>query len=193
MNMGGEEAIQAVYAQRKKDIKNYTTLLKDSDTQIMGQFKSLMHNAQIAFWASMVMHVLIFMIGLVILAFSFQVALQGGLAQLDRFIVGVGGTAGSLITLLLLFYNNPLKNIRGSLNSLLKVNVIYLGYVRQINQIDATFKQSFFALGGSNFDNMNALTATIRETVKHAMLEIRMSLADEEKGAPAKPDASGNA
>lgn len=79
---------------------------------------------------------------------------------------------GGLVTLLASFYRNPLENVRSSIAELLKVNVVFLGYVRQINQIDATFKHQF--LGNSQFgvERMKATVQQIQTAMKDS-LEIK--------------------
>jgi HEAT repeat protein len=144
IRLGGEEAVRTLQAERTEALKRYTELLGDADEQIMSQFNTLMRKAHQAFSMSMWMHGLIFAIGIGALMASLTVALSAGFDTFERF-VGVGTAAGSLLTLLWLFYRDPLKNIRKSVLDLVEVNVVFLGYVRQINQIDATFKQMFLA------------------------------------------------
>src|SRR5436190_11027073 len=106
----------------------------------------------------MFMHGTIFMIGVGVLIGSTYLVFGKGLEAVQRW-VGAAGGAGALGTMLLLFYRNPLQNIRASVSSLMEVDVIFRGYIRQLNQIDATFKHMF--LGGNSFG-----TAQMKETVE---------------------------
>jgi HEAT repeat protein len=175
VQLGGEEAVRTLQAQRTKALDTYTQLLGDADKQIMEQFNRLMEQAQRAFSMSMWMHGVIFGVGVVILAVSLYVALSQGFESFERY-VGVGAAAGSLGTLLLLFYKDPLKNIRGSVTSLVEVNVVFLGYVRQINQIDATFKQLFLASAGFGVEQMKQTVEQIQDSVKKTMEEVKAYL-----------------
>jgi len=114
----------------------------------------------------------------VVLAISLYVALSQGFQTFERY-VGVGTAVGSLGTLLLLFYKDPLKNIRASVTSLVKVNVVFLGYVRQINQIDATFKQLFLASAGFGIDEMKQTVEQIQDSVRKTMEEVKSYLGSE--------------
>ncbi len=67
---------------------------------------------------------------------------------------------------------DPLANIRDSVTNLVKVNVVFLGYVRQINQIDATFKQMFLAAAGFGIDQMKLTVAQIQDSVRTTMQEV---------------------
>jgi len=150
-------------------------LLGDADKQIMAQFNSLMAQARAGFTMSMFMHGAIFVVGVLVLGYSLYVAFSHGFETFERY-VGVGAAVGSLGTLLLLFYKDPLKNIRESVTNLVKVNVIFLGYVRQINQIDATFKQLFLASTGFSTEQMNKTVVQIQASVKQTMEEVKANL-----------------
>jgi len=173
--LGGETAVRTLQAQRTKALDTYTKLLGDADEQIMGQFNQLMTQARSGFTMSMTMHSVIFIIGVVTLGFSLYVALSRGFETFERY-VGIGAAIGSLGTLLLLFYKDPLKNIRESVTNLVKVNVIFLGYVRQINQIDATFKHLFLTSTGFSAEQMNQTVVQIQGSVKQTMDEVKASL-----------------
>jgi len=176
--LGGEEAVRTLQAQRTKALDKYTELLGTADAQVMEQFNRLMGQAQRGFSMSMSMHGVIFAIGVVVLAISLYVALSQGFQTFERY-VGVGTAVGSLGTLLLLFYKDPLKNIRASVTSLVKVNVVFLGYVRQINQIDATFKQLFLASAGFGIDEMKQTVEQIQDSVRKTMEEVKSYLGSE--------------
>ena len=170
--LGGEEAVRTLQAQRTQALETYTELLASADERVVEQFNQLMVQAQRGFLMSMWMHGVIFGVGVVVLAVSLYVALSEGFDTFERY-VGIGGAIGSLGTLLLLFYKDPLKNIRHSVTSLVKVNVVFMGYVRQINQIDATFKQLFLASTGFGIDQMQQTVEQIRESVRKTMEEVK--------------------
>jgi HEAT repeat protein len=175
VQLGGEDAMRILQKQREEAVKAYTDLLKTADDQIMTQFEGLMKQARYAFMMTMSMHGLIFGLGVVVLSVSLYVAMAQGFQTFERF-VGVGAAAGSLTILLTLFYRDPLKNIRESVSNLVKVNVVFIGYMRQINQIDATFKQLFLSTGGFGTNEMKKTVEQIQDSVKKTMGEIKQYL-----------------
>ena len=78
--------------------------------------------------------------------------------------------------LLALFYRDPLKNIHQSVSNLLKVNVVFTGYMRQINQIDASFKQLFLSAGGFGTVDMKQTVDQIQDSVKETMEGVKAYL-----------------
>jgi HEAT repeat protein len=170
--LGGEAALRTLQAYAQRAVKTYTKVLGEADQQIMEQFGNLIKRAQLGFKVSMWMHGIIFGIGVVLLLVSLYMAVQEGLETLTRFI-GVGGAVGSLGTLLLLFYKDPIQNIGHSVVDLVKVNVVFLGYVRQINQIDATFKQIFLSSPKFSTDQMKDTVTEIENAVKQTLENVK--------------------
>jgi HEAT repeat protein len=175
--LGGEGALRSLIAQRNKAVDAYAAILSDTDRRIMEQFNILMDEARVAFKTNLWLHRIIFGIGALLLIASLTVALINGLSTLQGWI-GVGGSAGSLATLLLLFYRNPVQNIDQSVSQLVKVDVIFLGYIRQINQIDATFKQLFLSTMSFGTDQMKMTVTEIRDSVNQTMQEIKENLGE---------------
>lgn len=175
VRLGGEEAHRVLMRRREEALDKYTELLKEADKDIRNNFSQLMTRAHEAFSLSMTMHRVIFALGLVMLAGSFYVALSSGFGIFEKY-VGVGGVTGSIVTLLALFYKQPLSNIQKSITALVDVNVIFLGYVRQINQIDATFKQLYLAVGGFSITQLKDTVQQIQCSVSKTMEEVKAHL-----------------
>lgn len=175
IRLGGEEAVRTLQEQRTQVLDTYTNLLSSADERIMEQFNHLMGRAQQGFLMSLWMHGIIFGIGVVVLVVSLYVALSQGFETFERY-VGVGAAVGSLGTLLLMFYTGPVRNIRQSVTDLVEVNVVFLGYVRQINQIDATFKQLFLASSEFGVKQMKQTVEQIQDSVKNTMQEVKAYL-----------------
>ncbi len=132
-----------------------------------------MSQAKFAFWLSLGMHIIVFMIGVWVLIVSLSLVMDGGPDALSTWI-GVGGVgASALVILLSAFYRSPLQNVRGSLNALMQVDVVFLGYVRQINQIDATFKHMFLDARDFGTQQMKTTVAEIQSTVTAILEEIQ--------------------
>lgn len=173
--LGGEGAFRSLLAQRNNAINAYAEILKDTDERITKQFTVRMNDVQEAYHTSLWMHRIIFGIGVLILSASLVVALIAGLNTLQGWI-GIGGAASGLGTLLLVFYASPLKNIDRSVTQLIRIDVIFLGYIRQLNQIDATFKQLFLSTMSFGIDQMGKTVGEIRTTVDRTMAEIQENL-----------------
>ena len=178
--LGGEDAVRTLQTQRSRTMETYSQLLKEADEKIMEQFTNLMGRAHKAFSLSMWMHGTIFVLGIVVLVVSLYVAFSNGFDEFQRYL-GIGAAGSSLGTLLWLFYKDPLNNIHESVNRLMKANIVFLGYVRQINQIDATFKHMYFELSEFSIDQMKETVEQIQNTIRETLTQVKLHFTYEEK------------
>jgi len=188
-NLGGEYAFRTLHGMRTQVMKTYTQLLSEADNKIMGQFEDLMKKARFAFMISMGMHATIFLVGVGLIIASIMGARQAGSDWL-KVLIGVGGTGGSLGTLLWLIYRDPIKNISTSVTNLVKVNIVFLGYMRQINQIDATFKQLFLNKKGFNTAQMEITVKQIQNSVEQTLKKVKVYMPDQDDEQPEKNNQS---
>lgn len=174
-SLGGEKALRTMMAHRRiTTLKDYTEILNKADRQIMGQFDDLIGQAKFAFNVSMGMHIVIFVVGIIILGLSFQMAMAD--PQGFRIAFVATGIFTSLALLLTMFYKDPLKNIGHSVHNLVKVNIVFLGYVRQINQIDASFKQLFLNLTEFDLKSMKETVEQVKMAVDQSLKQVREHL-----------------
>lgn len=176
-DLGGQTAAQILLTERSKAVDRYTRILTGADYEVRQHFNQLMAQARSAFWISMAMHTVVFLIGVAALTGSLILALNGGSNAIVTWASGAIGVASLLITT---FYQNPLRNVRSSLNSLMQVDVVFLGYVRQINQIDATFKHLFLETRDFGTPQMQATVAEIQSAVNKILEEIRTHILEKE-------------
>ena len=182
--LGGDQAFRTLFAQRRQAIDKYTEILDNADEKIMGQYNLLMRQARRAFWISMAMHILVFLVGVGILAITFYLASKDT-TEFLTVVRGLFGLTGGLAAIILsLFYKNPINNINNSVTRLVKVDVAFLGYMRQINQIDATFKQLFLAPTGSHLKDMKETVSQIQVVVDQSLEKIQIYLATVDSPPP---------
>ncbi len=83
--------------------------------------------------------------------------------KLETWIIpGGAGLFGILITM---FFNNPRQNAREDLTTLMNVNVIFLGFLRRLNEIDATFKYTYIESRSFGTGDMDQTVKQIDEAV----------------------------
>ncbi len=181
--LGGASAFATLHNQRREMLDSYTEMLSNADVRTTERFQELMAEARKAFETSMWMHRIVFGIGAASLAAGLVLSLVSGLDDFARF-VGVGAAASGVAMMLAHFYKDPLRNIEHSLLALLRVTVVFQGFVRQVNQADATFKQRFLA-SGSQTDLLEPSLEALRSSVSIALDEIDAHLVTD--GAPASP------
>jgi HEAT repeat protein len=148
--LGGEKAVQTLMAQKSEVLRAYNDLLAKADEPIQELFKETMLQAQRSFSISQWMSITIFVIGVITLLAGLIVAFNAGQDDIQR-IFGAGTSIIGVIAVILdMTFRDPHKRVQEATSILLRIKVIFLGYVRQIHQVDATFKHEFIE-GGKNF------------------------------------------
>ena len=190
--LGGASAFAALHSHKKAMLETYTALLSEADKTTTKRFTELISEARTAFTTSMWMHRIVFGVGIVALAAGLTIALVSGLDDFARF-VGMGTAVGGVGLMLAHFYKDPLRNIHESLLGLLQVTIVFQGFVREVNQIDAMFKQRFLSPGGAAGDilgpSLGALRSSVRLTLDEIDTHLRIHGTDGDDGAPAAPSA----
>lgn len=176
--LGGQAAAQILMNERAKALSRYTDILSNADRDVRLHFRELMTQAKVSFWLSLAMHSIVFGIGVGALIASLWLAFRGGLREAAAWI-GVGSVGGlsALAIIIATFYKNPLQNIRTSLNALMQIDVVFLGYVRQINQIDATFKHMFLDAKDFGTKQMKETVEEIQESMQKSLEQIQSHIA----------------
>ena len=142
------------YTQRLLAWSTYQDSLRDSDQEILRQFQATHASLRASLWARLFIYFV--QIGVVTATFYVSASQSGGMFNWPGAVSLV-----SLLLLGILIYRNPLKAINRTLVDLTRVNIILQGYQRQINQVDATFKQEFLE---NRFDE---------ETLKRSLEQIQ--------------------
>ncbi|RLD05674.1 MAG: hypothetical protein DRI56_09135 [Chloroflexota bacterium] len=148
----------------------YNDFLRDTDSRLLSQFQKSTQQLQVAFWLSIVMGVVIFILAVVFLILGVNL-LYGNQSSYIGIVLSVIG----LLVVFVLLYRNPINNIRNSTTDLAKINIILMGYVRQIGQIDMAYLQ---VLISSRVDpkEMRKTIQSIQEVVEQSVDEVIRSL-----------------
>ena len=140
IDLGGWAAIQSV-AQRRMTLGDLDKLLTESEKVVKDTFQATIHQARINFYFALIVNILIVIMGLAISTIAIGQLIKDPNKYLDKWILtGAAGLFGVIITM---YFNDPRKNAREDLTALMNVNVIFLGFLRQLNEIDATFKHAY--------------------------------------------------
>jgi HEAT repeat protein len=165
VNLGGWAAVQRL-SQRRSTLDSLDEILKQSEEVVRTTFADTIRQARLNFYFAMAVNVAVVLVGIALIVIAItQLAQNPG--QLEEWIVpGGAGVIGILINLL---FNNPRRNAREDLTSLMNVNVIFLGFLRQLNEIDATFKHGYIESHTFGTDDMRATVKQINNAVEQTL------------------------
>lgn len=161
IEVGGWTAVQKL-GHRRSTLKSLDKLLEDSEQIVKSTFDDTIRQARRNFYFAMIINAFVVAVGLALIVIAIR-----QLVNEPEFIGSwlVPGGAGVIGIIINLGFNNPRQNAREDLAALLNVNVLFLGYLRQLNEIEATFKHGFVENENFGIEDMRKTVAEIDKSV----------------------------
>ncbi|MGH2744443.1 MAG: HEAT repeat domain-containing protein [Thermoleophilaceae bacterium] len=181
LELGGWSAVQRL-SQRRATLDQLDALLQESEAVVQRTFEATVRQAQRNFYFALGVNVLVVAVGLALSVIAILHLIEQP-EDIEAWLLP--GGAGVLGILINLAFNNPRKNARDDLATLVNVNVLFLGFLRQLNEIDATFKHAYIEGRDFGADDMRETVARIESTVGRTL-----SLTSEHLSASAGPNGA---
>jgi hypothetical protein len=172
LDLGGWSAVQRL-GQRRATLDQLDALLANSERVVQETFQRTIRQAQKSFYFALAVNVLVVVVGLVLVGIAVSHLVRKP-SDLESWLLP-GGT-GVLAVALNLYFNNPRQNAREDLAALVNVNVLFLGFLRQLNQIDATFKHGYIESRDFSSHDMEATVDGIQRAVDRTLAMTAMHL-----------------
>ncbi|MGE0665329.1 MAG: hypothetical protein AB7O49_02120 [Sphingomonadales bacterium] len=136
--LGGAVAFQKLRA-RADVMKQYSDVLEKAEEKIRLLFEASVIEAQHGFRLAVIMDVAVFAVGVLLLVGSACYALwaQGDIASWAG--VGLAGGTGVLGMVYGVLIANPRKQVRESVDHLMRVKMVFLAYLRRLHQADQAY------------------------------------------------------
>jgi hypothetical protein len=166
IELGGWAAVQRLN-QRRVTLDALDKLLKDSEIVVRNTFEGTIIQAKRNFYFALGVNILVVITGIVLIGIAIKFVLQNPNSFAEWIIPGAAGVFGIILNM---YFNDPRKNAREDLATLMNVNVIFLGYLRQLNEIDATFKHAYLERQDFGTDQMNETVTQICKTINQTLV-----------------------
>lgn len=139
--MGGANAIKKL--EIRKILKDsYTDRINKAQQDIERMFHTTIIDAKRGFNISMSMEILVFLSGLSLLLLSGYMAVLNDDDSVGKWAgTSASGGTGLLSILYTLFISKPREKVKDNVTHLMYLKIIFLGYLRELNQIDQSFNQ----------------------------------------------------
>jgi hypothetical protein len=165
IELGGWRAVQRLN-QRRDTLEALDKLLNDSEIVVKNTFEGTIHQARINFYFALGVNILVVITGIALVVIAVGQILQDP-NTLQKWLVPGGAGVFSLI--INMYFNDPRKNAREDLTTLINVNVIFLGFLRQLNEIDATFKHCYLESQNFGTDQMDITVTQIHTAMDRTL------------------------
>ena len=137
--MGGYTAIQKL-SHRESMKERYAKEIKIAQDKVEKMFQESMHDARLGFQLALIMDSIVFLFGVAMLAASGIIAVTTDSVSVWAG-VGISGGSGSAAVLYTLFVGKPREKVKEATNHMMKLKMVFLGYLRELSQMDQTFSR----------------------------------------------------
>ena len=136
--LGGAVAFQKLRA-RTDVMKQYSEVLEKAEEKIRALFETSVREAQNGFHLAVIMDVVVFTVGVLLVLGSSAYALftKGDISSWAG--VGVAGGTGVLGIVYGVLIANPRRQVRESVDHLMRVKMVFLAYLRRLHQADQAY------------------------------------------------------
>jgi hypothetical protein len=117
----------------------YEASLKYVDQEILNQYRLTINHLRTSLWVQSGTYIVQLLVTSSVLLYSLGENLQA--SEVDPLIWTI--SLASLTLLGILIFRNPIRSLNRTMVDLTRIQIILQGYIRQINQVDAIFKQAF--------------------------------------------------
>lgn len=169
--MGGLEAIKK--SQQNNDIREkYMEVTSNAQVRVEKMFEKSISDAKSAFKVGLVMNIVVFMVGITLLTMSGVLAVLNDNG--DNWAgVGVSSGTGFLSVVYSLFINKPSRKIRKNTNHLMRIKVIFLGYLRELTQMDQSFSKNLIENEIISQETLEGFVYKIKHSMNNALKALR--------------------
>jgi uncharacterized membrane protein len=169
--MGGMQAIRK--SQQNADIREkYMSMTSKAQEKVEDMFHKSIYDAKNAFKISLYMNILVFLVGIVLLSVSGMIAIMQD-NEANWAGVGVSTGTGFLSVVYSLFINKPSRKIRKNTNHLMRLKVIFLGYLRELTQMDQSFSKNLIDTDTISQDLLEGYVSKIKGSMTNSLEALR--------------------
>jgi HEAT repeat protein len=165
IDLGGWAAMQRL-SQRRLTLNRLDGLLSDSEKAAHDMFQSTIRQARFNFYFAMAVNMVIVLTGIVLVGLAIRQLFVNPENLASWILPGATGVFGVLINLV---FNNPRRNASDDLNTLMVVTVKFFGFLRKLNEIDATFKYLYLEATDFNIDRLRETIDEIQDAVAETL------------------------
>ena len=171
--VGGRVALQILSA-RLSSVKEYSEALDAAERRIRKLFGRTIEEAKLGFKVATSMDRIVFGVGILLIVASAGIILWRG-GDLSNWVsaAATGGT-GVLGVLYWTLVANPRKEIPREVNRLMKLNVVFLGYLRQLHQVDQAFTKRLLESRVITTEDLKSFSELVGSAIERSTSNLRL-------------------
>ena len=166
------------WLERAEAMQVYSNALKEADDKVLRLFDTVSEQFKRYFEFSARLHLVTLTVAIILLAVSILFAFLSSEGNLFYQTFSIIGLPSATITLIFLLIKNPLKNARQLLEYTIRVNVVFLSFVRRLQQSDLALRFVFMQSQGDDFDKVHLQIQEFQNMIDQTNEEISQIMQD---------------
>ena len=163
--VGGVAAMEKLRVQSNL-MTQHSEFLKLSEDRVQDMFKTSIEDAHTGFKRSLTMDQVVFYVGILLIVTSASLMFKhDGRLSADWVGTGTTGVLGVLYTLLIA---KPRQQVEQGVDHLMKLKVVFLGFLRQLHQADSSYVRRLLDDKSIGADELKSYNALIEEAMQKA-------------------------
>lgn len=176
--IGGYEALRLLQ-NKIVAMERHLKLVDEAEKQMLERFDKLTDAARSGFGVMKYMDVVLFCLGILLLLVSAGVAVSRDGSQESWAGVAASATTGAvglLSVLISSLVDKPRQRLKEAVDHIMGINIVFLGYLRQLRQVDQSFSRQFFEEGLIKLEDINLYQQMIHAAIQGASSQLHASL-----------------
>lgn len=127
---------------RRRTLDTYASSVDEADSKVTDFIQQVIKETTRAFRTMVALYVVSYLAAVLALVSGlFLIPFQ---SQTNNFLLlAIVCIIGGVIGIIYMQNRNPVRSVRYMIDNLVKLNIIFAGYIRQIHQVDAVFEDMF--------------------------------------------------
>jgi len=166
--IGGVAAMEKLRVQSNL-MTQHSEFLKQSEDRVQNLFEASIQDAHTGFNRTLVMDQIVFYMGIALIAISAALVLiHEGKLTADWVGAGATGATGVLGVLYTLLIAKPRQQVQDGVDHLMKLKVVFLGFLRQLHQADSAYVRRLLDDKSIDPADLQAFHGLIEEAMQKA-------------------------
>jgi hypothetical protein len=167
VEIGGKSAMRRLGAREQLKKKYYETMDVAQD-KVNKMFQTTMGDAKKGFMVALGMDIMIFFIGVVLISITGFIAAFNNDTE-NWAGIGASGGTGVLSVMYSMFFSKPRQQVKDNVNHMMNLKIIFLAYLRELNQLDQSFSQKMIESDGLTENDITFFKQKLKDSMSEAV------------------------